>query len=125
MNRSKLPMPAKARKKMNKEIKAATQTPEPKLNSNDIRAKELLSRYPAKVKKKNLPLLESFEKTLDLKKKKSGSKQSKRTTPGRVLSDSAPKNVHVEGKRWAQTLEKQTRAQNKVFVRKAIKKGSK
>lgn len=125
MNRSKLPMPAKMRKKMNKEIRASAETPAPKLNSNDIKAGQLLSRYPAKIKKKEASILKSFEKTIDTKKKKQAAKHSKRTTPGTVPSDSPPKIVHVEGKRWIQTIEKQTQAQKKVFNRRMSKKGYK
>jgi len=125
MNKSKLSMPLKARKKMNKEVKSSALTPEPKLNSDDIKAKQLLSSYPAKVRKKDLSLLKSFEKTFEVKKKKQLRKQSKRTTPGLVFSHSAPKHVHVEGERWIQTRIKQTRAQNTILNRKVAKKGPK
>jgi len=118
MNKSKLSMPAKLRKKMNKEIRSGVPTPESRVTSDDIKAGQLLSRYPAKIQKKDLSLLKSFEKIMDVKKKKKLAKHSKRTTPGMVPSGSAPKNIHVEGRRWIKTLGKQTLAKNKIMNRR-------
>lgn len=115
-------MPAKLRKKMNKEIRSGVPTPESRISSDNIKAEQLLSRYPAKIRKKDLSILKSFEKIVDIKKKKKTAKHSKRTTPGTIPSDSTPKNIHIEGKRWIKTLQKQTLAKNKIINRR---KGSK
>ncbi len=50
------------------------------------------------------------------------SKKSKRTTPGKVLEDSSPKIVHVEGARWLKTTVKQQVNQSKKIQKKLIKK---
>lgn len=118
-------MPARLRKKMNKEIRTAIPSSEPKISSENTQAEQLLSRYPEKIKKKEISILHSFEKNIATKKAKKNAKHSKRTTPGLVPSTSSPKIVHAEGKRWIQTLEKQTLAKNKVFNRKMGKKGFK
>jgi hypothetical protein len=52
-------------------------------------------------------------------------KVSKRTTPGKVFSDSSPAHVHPEGKRWIQNLAKQERTKAKVLTKKLAKSNKK
>jgi len=115
-------MTAQLKKKMTKEIRAATAKPAARPTSDDIRATDLLSRYPKKEQKKGAPILASLEKAIEIKKKKSASKQSKRTTPGTVRAESPPKSPHVEGKRWIKTLQKQTNIRTKTAAKHQLKK---
>lgn len=126
MNKSKLPMPTRTRKKMDKQVKkdiqsasleAATVTA-----TNDTSIKGLLSRLPSKKKKKEEALLKSFEKAFELKKKKQAHKTSKRTNTGLVDVVSPPGNAHSEGKRWIKVSNKQTKANNRVFNKASLKK---
>ncbi len=125
MNKSKQPMAAQLRKKMNKELKKATLQPEPILKSDVITPKDLLSRAPLKVRKKEISLQKSFKERLADKAQKKKSHVSKRTTPGTVDEKSPPHIVHVEGKRWIKTLEKQNVNKRKMLTRHLAKKGSK
>lgn len=113
-------MPAQFRKKMKKELRAATLKLEPTLRSNVITPQDLLSRLPAKSRKKAASLQKSLKKNLT--KKLSKSRVSKRTTPGTVDEKSAPHIVHVEGKRWIKTAEKQNATNRKVFTKHLAKK---
>ena len=125
MNKSKHPMTAKLRKKMNKELKTATRKPEPVLRTDVITPQELLSRIPPKARKKEASLQKSFEKTIITKKKKQKAHTSKRTTPGSIEEKSSPQIVHVEGKRWIKTLAKQNLTKRKILIKRLAKKGSK
>ncbi len=64
-----------------------------------------------------------MDKKLAIKRKKKGSHQSKRTTPGEVMGrDAAPRIVHLEGKRWINTTESQIQAKKKITQRRILKK---
>ncbi len=125
MNKPKYQVTNRARKKMNKEIRSSTLQPTPEPKSNAIKGKNLLSRYPKKIQKKEERSLKSFKKNLNIKKKKSHTRQSKRTSPGSPGTDqrdAAPHIAHVEGKRWMQTTETKIQANNKVGRRHSLKK---
>ncbi len=121
MNKSKLPMPAKARKKMIKEIRGA-QGSRQQASSDDTTAEQLLSRYPEKTRKKEIAQLASLKKAMDAKKQKEASKTSKRTTPGKVQVETTPQSSKVEGKRWVKATAKKIQASNKVLQHNAGKK---
>jgi len=123
MNRTKRPMPAQLRKKMNKEIRSAVPAKPVRPTSDDIKADDLLSRYRGKTKKKGSSALNSLIHNIADKKKKRAAKHSKRTTPGLVDLQSPPAEAHVEGKRWIKTIQKQNAANNKTFVKKMAKRG--
>jgi hypothetical protein len=124
MNKSKQPMPARARKKMKKELRSAGNLPDSVLQTDRNTPKALLSRLPPKQRKKEEAVLKSFEKNIAIKKAKQKAPHSKRTNTG-VDVKSSPQIVHIEGKRWIKTLSKQTQAKRKVMTRQMTKKGSK
>jgi len=117
-------MTAQLRKKMKKEIRAAVDQPEPILKSDRITPQSLLSRLPAKLRKKDESLLKSFEKKIALKSKRH-KKNSKRTTPGTVDEKSPPQIIHIESRRWIKTTVKQNVGKRKSMMRQMSKKGSK
>lgn len=110
MNKSKQPMAAQLRKKMNKELKKGVAQPSPILRSDVITPQDLLSTMPLKARKKKL-----VKKKLHV---------SKRTNTGTVDEKSPPHIVHVEGRRWIKTVEKQNVNKRKTLVRHLAKKGS-
>ncbi len=126
MNKSKLPMPIRTRKKMDKQVKKDIQSASSEAptttTANDTSIAGLLSRLPTKLKKKKEALLGSFEKAFEAKKKKQAHKLSKRTNPGIEDMESSPRNVHSEGKRWIGVSNKQTKANNKIFNKSSLKK---
>jgi hypothetical protein len=125
MNKSKQPMPARARKKMKKELRSAANLPDSVLKTDRNTPKALLSRLPAKERKKEESVLKSFEKNIAVKKAKQKAPHSKRTNTGMIDVKSPPQIVHMEGRRWIKTLGKQTQAKRKVMTRQMTKKGSK
>ncbi len=122
MNKSKLQVPAHFRKKMNKAIRSAVPSREPKVTSDDIKAKALLSRMPPKIRKKDAAFLISVEKMIETKLTKRGAKHSKRTTPGTVDNASPPRHAHMENERWIKSLGRQTTVKNKALNRKLSKR---
>ena len=125
MNRSKRPIAAKARKKMNKEIHKAETQALSAVSNDDTTPKKLLSRYPKKTEKKLSVQLKGLEKAIDLKKKKPSTKLSKRTTPGTVDQVSAPNSSHKEGKRWKKTIAVQIKTKTQEFSKKTAKRSGK
>ena len=125
MNKSKQPMAARARKKMKKELRAAAGLPDSVLQADRNTPKALLSRLPAKERKKEEASLKSFQKNLEMKRAKQKAPHSKRTNTGLIDVKSPPQIVHMEGRRWIKTLGKQTQAKKKVMTRQQTKKGSK
>ena len=125
MSKSQHPMSINLRKKMKKAIRSAIPTQEKPLKSNHIKVKDLLSRLPRKIQKKEKSLLQSFKKELSIKKKKLTAKHAKRTTPGLVNQKSPPQSIHIEGTRWIKTMNKQSEARAKVLNRKIAKKRTK
>jgi hypothetical protein len=124
MNKTKRSMPAKLRKKMNKELRSATNQPDSVLKSDRITPQDLLSRLPLKVRKKEEALVKSAAKNIAIKKAKAKAPHSKRTNTGGGVK-SSPQIIHIEGKQWIKTLGKQTQAKRKVMTRQMAKKGSK
>ena len=125
MNKPKYQITQRARKKMNKEVRASAIQPNPKPMSNTTKPASLLSRYPKKVKKKEEASLKSLDKNLSVKRKKIQSPHSKRTSPGSPGTQerqAAPKNVHIEGKRWIKSTESKIQANKKVMRRQTLKK---
>ena len=118
-------MPARARKKMKKELRSAANLPDSVLKTDRSTPKALLSRLPAKERKKEEAMLKSFEKKIAIKKTKQKAPHSKRTNTGLIDVQSPPQIVHIEGRRWIKTLGKQTQAKRKVMTRQMTKKGSK
>jgi hypothetical protein len=125
MNKAKQSMPARARKKMKKELRSAANLPDSVLKTDRSTPKALLSRLPAKEQKKEAAALKAFEKNIAIKKAKLKAPHSKRTNTGLIDVKSPPQIVHMEGKRWIKTLGKQTQAKRKVMTRQMTKKGSK
>lgn len=124
MNKSKQQMPARARKKVKKELRSAAGLPDSVLQPNVNTPKALLSRLPQKPRKKEAAALKSFEKNMANKKAKQKAPHSKRTNTG-IDVKSPPQIVHIEGRRWIKTLGKQTQSKRKVMTRQMTKKGSK
>ena len=125
MNRSKQPMNNKLNKKNQKEIRTAQSeyaTKEASAYSDQLTAREMLKKYPKKTSKKEKASLASLEKEISAKKAKKLKKHSKRTTPGTVPSTSAPRNAHMEGVRWIKSMAKQNFTQQKLAVKKSLKK---
>lgn len=126
MNKSKLPMPIRARKKMNKQVKKDIQSASLEAQdlavTHDTSIDELLSRLPAQTKKKKEAVIHSFEKAFEAKKKKQAHKLSKRTNTGQNDVQSPPQVVHSEGKRWIGVSNKQTKINNKIFNKTTLKK---
>jgi hypothetical protein len=125
MNKSKQPMPARTRKKINKELRAAAGLPDSALQVDRNTPRTLLSRLPAKERKKEEASLKAFQKNLEMKKAKQKGPHSKRTNTGMVDVQSPPHVAQMEGKRWIKTLGKQTQAKRKIMTRQMVKKGSK
>lgn len=118
-------MTNRAKKKMNKEVRASAIQPDPQLMSNTTKAKTLLSTYPKKVQKKESASLKSMSKNLAAKAKKMRSPHSKRTgpgTPGTDEREATPRNVHIEGRRWIRSTESKIQANKKVMRRQSLKK---
>lgn len=122
MNKPKYQMTNRDRKKMQKEVRTSAIQPDPEMTSDHIKPHNLLSRLPKKVQKRERSSLKSLEKNIAVKRKKQHAPHSKRTTPGTVDTQSAPHIVHIEGKRWIKTLEKQNQAKKKVMRRQILKK---
>ncbi len=120
MNRSKFPLTAKAQKKMKKELRSATLLPEP-APSKLTTPQPLLSRFQ-KQRETNKALLKSITKKIDIKKTKDKRPHSKRATAATVNEQSPPQIVHIEGRRWIKTIEKQNIAQKKTLSRHLAKK---
>ncbi len=124
MNRNRRSIEKNARKKMTKEIRAAQKNYPPIeeiVRTDTISVKDLLRKYPKKILKKDKELIDSFEKTVEIKKKKTP--HSKRTTPGELsVRDSSPAHVHPESNRWEKTLTLQNKTQQNSFRRKLIKR---
>ncbi len=125
MNKSKQSMPARARKKMKKELRSAANLPDSVLKADRNTPKALLSRLPAKEQKKEIAALKAFEKNIAIKKAKQKAPHSKRTNTGLIDVKSPPQIVHIEGRRWIKTIGKQTQAKKKVMTRQMTKKRSK
>lgn len=118
-------MPARTRKKINKELRAAAGLPDSALQVDRNTPRTLLSRLPAKERKKEEASLKAFQKNLEMKKAKQKGPHSKRTNTGMVDVQSPPHVAQMEGKRWIKTLGKQTQAKRKIMTRQMVKKGSK
>ncbi len=129
MNRSKRFFNKSLSKAIKKEVRKgnrAAPTLEEPLRSDLLSPKQMLKKYPAKIAKKDAGLILSTLKGMQVKKAKRAAKQSKRTTPGTVPSDSTPYIVHVEGGRWMKTVQKQTTDKSKKLTKHLSKmKGKK
>jgi len=119
MNRNRRPIPAKDRKKMEKEVlkgqkKLATKKRTPRTDETTAEAE--VKKYP-KVKK---ALVEKTRSAIQTKKKKAAHKTSKRTTPGpeNEVSESTPAYDHTEGERWQKTLNLQNKTKRKKLTAK-------
>lgn len=108
MNKSRLPLPVRTRKKVEKDVKSGVLHPEPIAVDNDIKKAPLLSSRADKLKKE-----------IQKKQKKS----LKRAAPAPEFSgpQAAPQSSHQEGKRWIKSLAQQTKAKNKISIRKEAK----
>ena len=120
MHKSSHQVPKKARKKLLKELKTTRRVP--------LKAAEDLPETQAKKRKLYKKLLEKAEHEVIVKKHKNyhTSKQSKRTTPGEVDEfDANPHSFHMEGRRWAKTVQKQQIDRGKKLRRHLLKKSRK
>ena len=118
-------MALQTRKKMNKQVKKDIKASLVEANNNspdnDTNVKALLSRLPAKKRKKEKALLGSLEKSLKAKKKKALTKHSKRTNTGLIDAESPPSSPHIEGKHWIKVANRQTQTKNKTLIKKSLK----
>lgn len=119
MNRNRRPIPAKDRKKMEKEVlkgqkKLASKKTGPR--SDETTAEVEVKKYP-KVKK---ALIEKTKSAIQAKKKDAAHKTSKRTTPGpeNEVRESPPAHIHPEGERWQKTLGLQNKTNRKKLTAK-------
>jgi len=125
MNRTKQLTNNKLNKKNQKEVRAAQSeyaAKEALAYSDQLTASEMLKKYPKKTSKKEQASLASMEKEISAKTAKKLKKHSKRTTPGTVPSTSTPRHVHMEGGRWIKSLAKQNFTNQKIVVKKGLKK---
>jgi hypothetical protein len=122
MNKVKKPMDVRQRKKLDKEVRKA-QNP---ASASTLKVlpegrKELLPKY----RKKKPVEMERERRRVEVKKKYAA-KHSKRTTPGELEGqDTPPEHVNREGKRWIQTVEKQTLSRTRTLNKKNSKQGPK
>lgn len=125
MNRGKRSIFSQLRKKMSKAIRAA-QTgmllPEERKYSDELTEKEMLKKYPKRIASKTQAIVQSMKKSIQIKHAKNKKNVSKRTTPGTVPSNSTPASVHREGKRWIESLTKQTLSQRTIQAHRGRKK---
>ncbi|MBI2809854.1 MAG: hypothetical protein HYX67_03345 [Candidatus Melainabacteria bacterium] len=124
MNKTKKPIANRLRKQMEKEIRISKNdkaSPEIEKYGDELMAKELKAKYPRSPSTMK-DQLKQIKKKIEIKKKKENKNVSKRTTPGKVPSDSSPAMPHKEGLRWIKTLTKQTLAQRTIQRRKGFKK---
>lgn len=119
MTKSKHPMQAALRKKMDKEVRSAVSTLSGSAPSDTIKASELLSTYPRKIQKKEAALLKSLKKNMAIKKIKRNAKHSKRTGPGLPTVEASPQVVYREGKRLARVAEKYQATHPKIPLKKS------
>ena len=125
MNRNRRPLPGKARKALEKEIKKGQKellNPEETSRTDILTPNEALKKYSKRKKNMEKPLMEAVTKEMRVKKKKAVRKSSKRTTPGNVKHrESSPAHVHPEGERWQKTLDKQNKTKRNVLTAKLQK----
>lgn len=126
MNHNRRPIPSKARKKMEKEVKKGQtllNLTEKQHKSDKITPEQILKKYRPKFRKQERTILEKIKKKMATKKKKIS---SKRTTPGELLTrDSTPKSIHIEGTRWKKTLAIQNKTHRKELTAKLLKRRGK
>jgi membrane-bound ClpP family serine protease len=119
-------MPIRTKKKMDKQVKKDIQSASLEASSvptfDNTSIGSLLSRLPSVKKKKEVAVLKSFEKSFNVKKRKTLGKQSKRTNTGLMDTESPPHHVHTEGERWRKVTNKQVKANNKIFNKASLKK---
>jgi hypothetical protein len=121
MNKPKRQMTRQTKKKITKEVRAAAPSIVSSLKSDQLTPEMMLSTYPEKVQKKEKAALNAFDKNMKVRKTKAKATHSKRTTPGTVNKKTAPQVVHVEGKRWIDTLKKQVQSTKKIASRQSTK----
>ena len=128
MNKSRKPLTSAARKKNQKETKKGQKilTEPVELERTDtLTPAAALKKLPAKRKKAEKPLIEAVVKKMEIKKKKSSHKVSKRTTPDEVnFHESAPAYAHQEGARWEKTVIKQNVGSGKALRAKIQKRAT-
>jgi len=123
MNRREEPISARARKKIKKQIRALVDTKEPVASPRNLHGQNLAKR-PRKVVAQETSRKKALLKKIEVtKKKRSSLHHSKRVSPGAVQErPSPPAEIHKEGRRWIQTVEKQNINKAKRLVRKLSKK---
>lgn len=118
MNKRNEPTPKHLHKKVLKTLKKDLRSGEDTLNTTPSHEfpspNELLERVPSKKAKIQMDHLKSMEKSMHRKKAKALTKHSKRTSPDDGIVNSTPAHPHQEGARWIKTLNKQTKAKNKI-----------
>lgn len=136
MNRAKVSIFNKLRKKMTKAIKYSRSfflSDATKKYEDEETEKELFKKHPKRktpqphinkaVKAKTKEARrDRIEKLLAEKTAHSATGPSKRTTPGTVFAESSPAAAHKEGARWIKNLSKQTQAQRAIQTHNTGKK---
>lgn len=114
-----------SKKAVHQGIKQAREVPlEEETMSTANSFKTTLSKLPSKRAAKEKAQIASLEKNIKMKKTKNQKHLAHHnTTPGEIEGKpAAPKHIHIEGKRWGKTLQKQTKAKNKILTKKGLKK---
>ena len=123
MNKRNEPTPKHLHKKVLKTLKKDLRDSEDTLITTPSHGfpspNELLERVPSKKAKIQMNHLESMKKSMERKKAKALTKHSKRTSPKEGIVNSSPAHPHQEGARWIKTLNKQTKAKNKITDKKS------
>lgn len=129
MSHTRRPMTPRARKAKDKNIKEAEKNfppPEEVLESDVLTPKDILKKYPKKIRNADKALLDATMKRVAIKRTKKTSPHSKRTTPGEVLTmDATPAHAHREGARWDKTLGVQNKFSGKNLTAKLQKRAVK
>jgi hypothetical protein len=123
MNRREEPISARARKKIKKQIRILVDTKEPVSAPRNLHGQTPAKR-PRKVIVQEISQKKALLKKMEIAKKKRHSlHRSKRVSPGSVEErPSPPSEIHKEGKRWIQTIEKQNINKAERLFRKLSKK---
>ncbi len=112
MNRGKQPLSKTMGKKVQKDVKKTIREIRngPKSTSEKETLSSILKKQPSKKATIEKHHLDSLERSMQRKKAKASTKQSKRSSPRDAIVNSEPDHIHAEGTRWIKTLSKQQKA---------------
>lgn len=134
MNHNRKPLTPTTRKKLAKEVRLAQSEYAKKElppHSDQLRAEQMLKKYPKKIAKPEKGIIASTKKNIEIKKKKSFKHHSKGTNPGRskrtapgelMGQDASPAHAHTENERWQHQTVVQSVNRGQALQRKLSKK---